>query len=86
MACCNKQWDLDNIMLDETQVYEAQTEDGATIEIHYTRTAAQEVCDQYTKQFNEPTRVAVSWIYDRPESIAQRYANDKINKEHLEWN
>jgi len=74
----NGNWDLTKCMLDETQVYEAQlAECGALIEFHSTRKAAQKVADAYTAQFGDATRVAVSWIYDMPESVAQRKANNE---------
>ena len=74
------------IVLEDTQYFTALREsDDAMIECHYTRANAENAAAKYFKQFNEPCRIGTSWINDRPQTIGEREANDKSNKEHLEW-
>lgn len=63
-------------MLNDTQVYEVRRiEDNAFIQVHYTMRDALKVAAEYEAEYNEPCRVAYSWI-DRPETLAQRKANE----------
>ena len=68
--------DNDNIMLEDTQVYEVKrVEDLALIGVMYTRKTANELLAEYEAKFDEECYVAPSWIADKPETIGQRNAN-----------
>jgi len=68
----------DDIMLEDTQVYEVKREDDlALIGVMWTRKKAKELKAQYEATWNEPCYIARAWIADKPETIGQRNANDE---------
>ena len=78
---------FNDIMLDDTQVYAVRRiEDNALIEIHWTRGKAMTVANEYEAQFDEPCRIGVEYINDRPQSLEERKANDETDeKTELHW-
>ena len=69
----------DNMQLPDTQVYEVKrTEDLALIGVMYTRKEANELKDDYEAMYDEECYVAPSWILDKPQTIGERDANDKV--------
>ena len=67
----------DDYMLPDTMVYEVRREDdGAFIGVMHTRSTANGLLDQYERDWNEKCYVAESYINNKPQSLADRVAND----------
>ena len=67
-----------DIMLEDTQVYEVKREDDlALIGVMWTRKKAIELKEFYENAWDEPCYIARTWIADKPETIGQRNANDE---------